>query len=447
MQQEYLKTNWFTKTISVMFMAAIVLTIIIAPVGIVDIRAAVFGEYEPYDPTGDAAGDAWVSASAAGFDGNLYSFRLVCVDNRLALAVISDGPGSEFFATSANMIDWEIRGPSAGWYVYRNGWFYWYIYGLHRSSDWRDCWQLCIECYLAPPYSSADWCHDYELTDYELADSDLYLDLCTALVQQYFYDIRPLTDAALSLAGINRIERVPYLVDGEILWVGYVVFGSTTGNAQRHQIRIYADGERVNPVPRNAAPAWLGVDEISWGIDAANFVANRGLMNMYKCGYTMAYIHFNPRGRATRGDVLAAAIKALGLSAPGFADSDFTPFYDVPLYGRGIYINTARELGLVDGIGNNLFAPDRTITRQDMMTMLYNILLAQGQITPDMELVSLRRFRDAGQIAPYARLPIASLARAGIIAGSGININPREYMTRIEAAMFVWNLYRMNNPG
>jgi len=64
-----------------------------------------------------------------------------------------------------------------------------------------------------------------------------------------------------------------------------------------------------------------------------------------------------------------------------------------------------------------------------------------GQIQPDTGLTALGRFNDLNQIAHHARLPISSLARAGIIAGDGVGINPRGYVNRVEAAMFVRSLY------
>jgi len=227
------------------------------------------------------------------------------------------------------------------------------------------------------------------------------------------------------------------------MWVGFVVTAESIGTTQRRQLRIFADGVQLNQLPPDAVPAIAGVDGFAWAWDAIEFTVARDLMDMFLCAETGAYIDFNPTGSATRGDVLAAAVRALGLTAPPMPGTENTPFEDVPLWGRGLYIDTARRMGLVTGIGNNQFAPDRVISRQDMMTMLYNILLALGQIQPDYELTALGRFNDLGEIAEYARLPISSLARAGIIAGAGVTINPRGYITRVEVAMFVWNLYRV----
>jgi len=247
----------------------------------------------------------------------------------------------------------------------------------------------------------------------------------------------------LSKASILVIERLPFQAEDSIKWVGFAIMENTLGDIWREQIRIQLNGVWLNPLPPEPATAITGLNGFDWAREAVEFVVARDLINMYMCAETNELIDFNPNGDASRGYVLAAAVKALGLTAPDFPDSTHTPFYDVPLYGRGIYIDIAKQLGLVAGVGDNKFAPDLTITRQDMMTMLYNIMMAMGQIQPDTGLTALGRFNDLGQIDSHARLPISSLARAGIIAGNGVSINPRGYINRVEAAMFVRNLYRV----
>ena len=364
----------------------------------------------------------WTAVDANNFylSGSLHSFQLISVEGSMALAIICQGEETGgFFATSTNFSDWEIRSPAAGWYVYFYGYYYWYMGGLHRTSDWQTHWQVYPV-------------HD----DYEWGSDLLY-------IIDSFYNANKLPHIGLTEGGILRIERLPYLIGDKIIWVGFAVIEDINGNIHRRQIRLFADGQWLNPLPAGATPALVGLEGVSWAREAIEFVVARDLMDMYVCLERNEPIVFHPTGNATRGDVLAAAVMALGLTPPDIPDIYHIPFVDVPLSGRGVYIDIAKQLGLVMGIGNNQFAPNRTISRQDMMTMLYNILLASGQITPDTGLTALRRFNDVGQIADYARLPISSLARAGIITGDGININPRGYMTRVEAAMFVWNLARI----
>jgi len=276
---------------------------------------------------------------------------------------------------------------------------------------------------------------------YATSDNFTNWELTSPFVPHEYINEPPHMD--LSKAGILVIERLPYKIDDRVTWVGFATLQNTIGEIWREQIRIFVDGVWLNPLPPQAANVIAGMEGFSWAREAIEFVVARNLMVMYPCHETQEPIAFNPTGQATRGDVLAAAVKALGLSAPGIPETAHTPFYDVPLYGHGTYIDIAKQMGLVIGVGNNNFAPEHSITRQDMMTMLYNILMSRGQIQPDTHLTALGRFSDFAQISSYARLPISSLARAGIITGDGVSINPRGYVTRAEAAMFVRNLYQV----
>ena len=313
--------------------------------------------------------------------GSLHSLQLISLEDGNARAIITQCPaGVEFFATSNNMSNWVLMGPV-------------------EAFGGENGYPCMYANYFRP-------------------------------------EPIPLADA-----GIIRIERLPYQLNGQITWVAFAVMQDAAGNTWREQLRLFLDGTWINHIPYGTPTALTGLERVDWAREAIEFVVARNLMDLNYCPRTREPIAFNPSGFATRGDVLAAAVKALGLTPPeGTAP---VPFNDVPDYGYGVYVNIAKQLGLVTGIGNNLFAPERTITRQDMMTMLYNILLAQGQIQPDTDLTALGRFNDLNQVSSHARLPISSLARAGIITGSGVNINPREYTTRVEAAMFVRNLYRV----
>ena len=355
--------------------------------------------------------DSWTSVeqSAHALSSNFHAISLVSVSDGVALGIITQHPGcSGFFAVSANMTDWVIQAPAASWYTYHDGYYYWYAGGLFRTSDWRGTWET-----LAVPPDD---------------------DICMLMDSNRGYQIPNLP---LAYAGIEKVERLPFRVNDGITWIG---FATVAGN--RSPIRLYAGGVWLNPYDQSAAPAIIGTESFEWAREAIEFVVARDLMDMYLCSETYEPIHFNPAGGASRQDVLAAAIRALGITAHDITYFEHVPFYDVSIVGRGVYVDIAKRLGLVNGIGYNRFAPGRSITRQDMMTMLYNIMLAKGNITPDYELSAISRFNDLALIADYARLPISSLARAGFIAGDGRNINPRDHVTRVEAAMFVWNLYR-----
>lgn len=146
------------------------------------------------------------------------------------------------------------------------------------------------------------------------------------------------------------------------------------------------------------------------------------------------------------------------------------------------YLATAKKLGISAGVGNNMFAPEKEITRQEMFTLLYNALKAIGQLPRphgravggaddqpgthrqaaseadeqtggNGQIVSeagnlpvgdigktLSDFSDAGDIAPWAMDAIKLLVEAGIIQGSGNRLSPKDTTTRAQMAQVIYNL-------
>ncbi|MFD0960980.1 S-layer homology domain-containing protein [Paenibacillus chungangensis] len=63
----------------------------------------------------------------------------------------------------------------------------------------------------------------------------------------------------------------------------------------------------------------------------------------------------------------------------GMATVDFTGFADdsdIPAWAKPEVL-AVREAGIIEGIGNNVFAPDATATRAEAITMIMNLLKAK----------------------------------------------------------------------
>jgi hypothetical protein len=73
----------------------------------------------------------------------------------------------------------------------------------------------------------------------------------------------------------------------------------------------------------------------------------------------------NPDAAISRLEFCQSAAKALGLAASDKA-SPFTDTAD----GSVIALN---EKGIIDGVGNGLFAPDKTLTRAQISKIIYLI--------------------------------------------------------------------------
>jgi hypothetical protein len=182
-----------------------------------------------------------------------------------------------------------------------------------------------------------------------------------------------------------------------------------------------------NDVP---AGAWYG--------NAVSFIAARDVTAGTGDG------NFSPDAKLTRGQFLVMLMKAYEIAPDAqpqdnFADAGST-------YYTG-YLAAAKRLGISGGIGDNLFAPEKEITRQEMFTLLYNALKVIGQLPEAGSEGSggdtgkaLTDFSDSGEIASWATEALTFLTKNGTAAGSNNALTPLATTTRAEMAQVLYNL-------
>jgi 3D (Asp-Asp-Asp) domain-containing protein len=99
---------------------------------------------------------------------------------------------------------------------------------------------------------------------------------------------------------------------------------------------------------------------------------------------------------------------------------------------------TAYRMGIAEGRGEGRFAPDDTVTRQELFTVIIRALGRRWEATQltDAQINSqLSRFGDARTVAWWARPPLAVAVRDGLANGQGDgNFAPASLTTRAEAA-------------
>jgi hypothetical protein len=173
------------------------------------------------------------------------------------------------------------------------------------------------------------------------------------------------------------------------------------------------------------------VPEKAWYSDAVNFLAARGITA------GVGNDTFGVKTNLTRGQFLVMVMRAYGVSLDVKAENNFT---DAGNTYYTEYLATAKYLGITKGIGNNMFAPNKNINRQEMITLLYNVLKEIGEMpnsTEDKEVVD---FSDANRIASWAVDPVSVLVKSGIINGSDGKIDPLKSTNRAEMAQVLYNL-------
>jgi hypothetical protein len=158
---------------------------------------------------------------------------------------------------------------------------------------------------------------------------------------------------------------------------------------------------------------------------------------------------FSPDTPMTRAMLVTVLCR---LAAPE-SGADAARFTDVPpdeWYSDAVA--WAAEIGIVSGVGDNMFAPNAEIKRQDLAVLLHRYAQAQladggGQLAGDGgELAdgggqlagdtgALAGYGDAEAVSEYARGALAWAISAGIMRGGDTNsLNPQGFATRAETA-------------
>lgn len=161
-----------------------------------------------------------------------------------------------------------------------------------------------------------------------------------------------------------------------------------------------------------------------WFYDSVSWVQSRGLMSGTAQGV------FNPNAPMTRAMLVTVLHRAAGNPASE-AGLGFIDVSEDAWYAESVGWATAN--GIVSGMSATVFAPEDSITREQIATLLYRFANNNG--TDVSSRADLNRFTDAGEISEYARETVAWAVSAGLITGRrGDILDPKANATRAEVA-------------
>lgn len=183
----------------------------------------------------------------------------------------------------------------------------------------------------------------------------------------------------------------------------------------------------------------IGYNKVSFSDVAANapyskavgFMAARGIVN------GVGGDRFAPESNVTRADFLIMLMNSYGIELDTTVSGNFADAgnkYYTP------YLATAKRLGIVTGVGENRYAPEAGISRQDMFVMLYRALNKLGELPTGKSGGSLASFNDTGDISSYASDAVKLFVETGIISGDEKALRPKTASTRAEVAQALYNL-------
>ncbi|MDH6672290.1 uncharacterized protein YjdB [Paenibacillus sp. LBL] len=155
---------------------------------------------------------------------------------------------------------------------------------------------------------------------------------------------------------------------------------------------------------------------------------------------------FEPNRDITRAEFVAMVVRALGLM-PANGEISFVDVNKSDWFAD--YIQTAHDYQLIEGYSGSRFAPMDTITREQAMTIIAKAMNITG-INPDLSPERVNRlldgYKDAASISSYARDHIAAGLDLNIINGRTTNtIQPKSKITRAEVATLLQKLLRKSD--
>ena len=177
--------------------------------------------------------------------------------------------------------------------------------------------------------------------------------------------------------------------------------------------------ETQEPAP---AMPFTDVHEGDWFYEEVLYAYENGLMN------GVGDNRFAPNSATTRGMLVTILYRLEGEPAvtgeAGFDDVGDTWYTDAVIW--------AAANDIVNGIGDNQFGPENTLTREQLVTMLYRYAEAAGY---DVSAAAdLSGYPDAGKVQTYAQEAMSWAVAEGIVEGMDGNLNPAGNASRAQIA-------------
>lgn len=261
--------------------------------------------------------------------------------------------------------------------------------------------------------------------------------LVSLIANDDYYDIAPADEAANVRAVVEKSNE--YLSNPTL-------YAADDMHAQMNQLFITLHGVSIFKITdfntkfasyaTGNSPSTGGlfsdVSESDWFYDAVKYVCDGGLFK------GTSDTTFSPSTEMTRGmfiTVLSRFAKVdIASATPIFEDVSPESYYAAPIF----WANHCSLLTWVDG---NTFSPDKPITREEMVTTMYNycryIAYDLSNILPS----SPESFSDFSQASPFAIDAIGYTHAMGIISGyEDGSLKPQGTATRAEVAQVFINL-------
>ena len=178
---------------------------------------------------------------------------------------------------------------------------------------------------------------------------------------------------------------------------------------------------------------FVDVSEDAWYYEDVVNVAAAGIMKGIDA------THFAPESTLSRA-MMATILWRLAGEPRGYI-CDFTDVAEGEWYYDAVA--WAKAVGLVTGVGNNKFAPNQALTREQMAAMIYRYALRES--TSEAAEFDLTPYSDGNKVSEYAKDSICWLLSKDALHCENNSIAPQALATRADVAAGA--LLLKNNSG
>ena len=269
----------------------------------------------------------------------------------------------------------------------------------------------------------------------------------TLVGQRPLYDIKLSYDSGKAVTNLDKGTAkvsIPYrLAQNEVSGGLYAVYVDSKGKVNKIDQSLYDSKSGAVTFSTNhfslygvgySAPV-EGFSDIKnhWAKDAINYVTGKGLM-------TGKGDKFLPNAPMTREMLVMALGRQAGIEENAYQSNSFS---DVSMDGQGRpYIEWAYKNGVIYGVGNGKFAPERAITREEIAVIFARYAQYTGYRLPILK--GAKTYADSKTIGSAYQMAVTAMQEAEIMTGDTAGqFSPKGKATRAEVASMLMRYIKL----
>jgi 3D (Asp-Asp-Asp) domain-containing protein len=143
---------------------------------------------------------------------------------------------------------------------------------------------------------------------------------------------------------------------------------------------------------------------------------------------------FSPDSVMTRGMFVSVLARVCNADLGKYRNEVFPDVNSNSYYAAAVA--WAYENGIVRGMSDSVFAPDKAVTRQQICVILDNYYNYTGE-TPEIKTSTITKYTDNAEISNWAYDAVYEMQKYGILVGGSGQFNPNDKATRAAVATVI----------